>query len=423
MTATAEGRSGSVTAAERLLWPWWSEGALETVRWLLEEGDMAAAGPVHPQIGECEQIASAVLAGGRPVMMCDSGTGALETAYAALRLEPGSEVLVASASFRTTVTAMLPQRLVPVLCDVDPVTGAIDLRDAAARLTPRTAALTVTHLWGRPVPLDAVREFCDRHHLALLEDCSHAHGARWRGRPVGTAGDVAIWSTGTWKPVSGGRGGLLTTADRTVWERALVLAQPKHRALRVRDEVLRALAETGAGHNRRATPIAAVLAADHLRRLPHTIAIKNERTAAVERLLAEHLPVLVPLPAPAGLTSGALYKWHWRLHDTDLDTGAAARALRTAGVRASRPARPLHQAPLFTDPGLGRAVGLAQIAPPDPSGYPGTAGLLERLVEIDTRDMYDPLPDGDPDPYELALTTAATALHARTRSDRKARLT
>ncbi|WKU42629.1 DegT/DnrJ/EryC1/StrS family aminotransferase [Streptomyces sp. VNUA116] len=409
--------TGTSVTDRAVLWPWWSEGAVETVRWLLDEGDMAAAGRDHPQIGECEQLAEDVLLPGRPVMMCDSGTGALETAYAALQMEAG-EVLVASHSFRSTVTAMLPQGLVPVLCDVDPATAGIDLADAAARLTSRTAALTVTHTWGRPVPLDAIRRFCDRHHLALVEDCSHAHGTHWRGQPVGTVGDVAVWSCGTWKMATGGKAGLLTARDRAVWERAQVLAQPKHRALaRVQDPRLQALAVTGIGHNQRPTPVAAVLVADHLRRLPHTLATKNERQADVEKLLADVLPALMPVPEVGGRTEGALYKWHWRLTGSGHPVDAVVRALRRGGVRASRPARPLHHTPLFTDPGLTAALRLPPLQLPDPDGFPGTDQLLRGLVEIDTRDMYEPLPDGDPDPYERALTSTAEQLRALTERD------
>ncbi|MEU2264964.1 aminotransferase class I/II-fold pyridoxal phosphate-dependent enzyme [Streptomyces olindensis] len=409
LPTTGVPRSSAVVGGEALLWPWWSEEATDTVRLLLDEGDMAAAGAGHPLIDACEDLAADVLAPGRLVTLCDSGTAALETAYAALRLDPGSEVLVASASFRSTVTAMLPQGLVPVLCDTDPATGGIDLDDAAARITPRTAALTITHTWGRPVPLDAVRALCDRHHLALVADCSHAHGLAWQGQPVGLVGDVTVWSCGTWKMTSGGKAGLLATSDRALWERALVLGQPKHRALaRVRDERLRALAVTGVGHNRRPSPVAAALVADHLRRLPHTVATKRERQTAVEQLLARHLPTLKPLPEPAGRTAGALYKWHWRAAPGH-PVNTVAQALRAAGVRAGMPARPLHEAPLFTDPGLASHLGL-NVASPDPGSFPGTARLLNRLVEIDTRDMYEPLPDGDPDPYDRALTAAAERL-------------
>jgi dTDP-4-amino-4,6-dideoxygalactose transaminase len=182
---------------------------------------------------------------------------------------------------------------------------------------------------------------------------------------------------------------------------------------RVRDERLRALAETGVGHNRRPTPTAAVLVADHLRRLPHTVDTKNERQAAVEKLLAACFPALVPLPQPAGRTQGALYKWHWRTTDYPVDD--VVRALRAAGVRAGTPARPLHELPLFTDPDVAPVLGL-KVRLPDPDSFPGTARLLHGLVEIDTRDMYEPLSDGDPDPYDHALATAAHRMTAVTRS-------
>ncbi|MER5985707.1 DegT/DnrJ/EryC1/StrS family aminotransferase [Streptomyces sp. NPDC001787] len=389
------------------LWPWWSQHAIDLVGGLLECGDLAGADAGHQQIDACEQMASHTLAAGRPVMMCDSGTAALETLYAALGLGRGSEVLVASHSFRATVTAMLPAGLVPVLCDADPGTGHIDLDDAATRVTARTAALVVTHTWGRPADLDRIRAFADRHHLVLLEDCSHAHGTRWQGRAVGTVGDAAVWSTGTTKMVSGGKAGLLTCTDRQVWERAMVLAQPKHRAAaRVDGAQLLALTATGAGHNRRVHPVAAVLVTDHLIRLPHTLAAKNERQSNIETVLAAELPWLQPLPAPQGHVDGALYKWHWR--STGRPGSDTARVLSAAGIRARLPAAPLHRLPLFTDDRLGALLGLRRLVTPDPATFPGTRALLEGLVEIDTRDMYESLPDGDTDPAVAALERAAS---------------
>ncbi|KUN17625.1 hypothetical protein AQJ11_37840 [Streptomyces corchorusii] len=84
-------------------------------------------------------------------------------------------------------------------------------------------------------------------------------------------------------------------------------------------------------------------------------------------------------------------------------------ALRAAGVRAALPARPLHDTPLFTDPGLASSLGL-RVALPAPDSFPGTARLLDRMVEIDTRDAYEPLPEDDPDPYDHALAAAAERL-------------
>ncbi|WP_311579428.1 hypothetical protein [Streptomyces lancefieldiae] len=130
----------------------------------------------------------------------------------------------------------------------------------------------------------------------------------------------------------------------------------------------------------------------------------------MEQLLAQHLPALAPLPEPAGRTAGALYKWHWRVapgHFVD----AVVQALRASGVRAGMPARPLHEAPLFTEPDLASYLGLS-VQLPDPGSFPGTARLLKGLVEIDTRDMYEPLPDDDPVPYDHALTAAAGRLAA-----------
>ncbi|MEU3855754.1 DegT/DnrJ/EryC1/StrS family aminotransferase, partial [Streptomyces sp. NPDC029554] len=304
----------------------------------------------------------------------------------------------------------LPQALVPVLCDTDPATGGIDLDDAACRITKRTAALAVTHLFGRPVPADPLRRFCNQHHLALVEDCSHAHGATWRGRPVGTSADVAIFSCGTWKMCSGGKAGLLATPDRAVWERAHVLAQPKHRALaRVRDTRLRALAQSGVGHNRRATPRGRPGRGSPAP--PGAHGGHEERAPAGRGGTPGPAPARAGAAARSGRTAGALYKLHWCLTDGP-PPHEVVTALRAAGVKAWLPAQPLHQLPPFTDPDLATLLDLPRPAQAAPDSFPGTSRFLADLVEIDTRDLYEPLPDGDPDPYDHALAAAAERLSA-----------
>ncbi|MEU0237697.1 DegT/DnrJ/EryC1/StrS family aminotransferase [Nocardiopsis sp. NPDC006198] len=389
-------------AAPRL-WPFWSPRAHTRLDSLLDS-DLTGTRTAEPVV-ELEELTRRVLSPDRRVLACSSGTAALASAYAALGLSPGAEVLVPTMGFRATATPLLALGLVPVLCDAEPGAGGVDLGDAAARVTSRTEALVVTHLWGRPVDLDAARAFADRYRLALVEDCSHAHGARWQGRPVGSVADVAVWSMGTTKPVSGAMLGVLAARDGAVFDRAVVFGQPKHRARRT-GGVLAQIAMTGVGHNLRPGVLHAALAADHLSRLEDILQVRNARQAGFEELLAGREGWRSWERAP-GHTHGALYKWH----AATSDPAAAVAALSRAGMRARRPAAPLHRLPAFADPGLARAL-LPQARPPVSRGpFPAADALCEELVEFDARDAYDP--DHDPLPGYARALNALTFQESR----------
>jgi dTDP-4-amino-4,6-dideoxygalactose transaminase len=267
-------------------------------------------------------------------------------------------------------------------------------------------------MWGRPVPLSAARALADTHGLALVEDCSHAHGARCDSSQVGTTGDAAVFSLGTTKLVSGGLAGALVTRDNVLYERAVTFGQPKHRVLaRVSDAALRDLALTGAGHNLRCSPVAAILAADHLERLPETVRIKNGNLARLRAAMQALLPSLVPLPASDQPSAGTLYKFHARWRGPDVTAQETRDLLATAGTRARRPAAALHTLPLFTDPDV-----LAALYPqaPNPArthagDYPRTDDFLADLIEFDTRDLYHESPV-IAHHYERALDLAASKL-------------
>jgi dTDP-4-amino-4,6-dideoxygalactose transaminase len=358
-------------------------------------GDLSVTGE-DPDITRCEQLLSTVLAVPGNVSLCSSGTAALASAYFGLGLERGAEVLVPTHTFRATATPLLTLGLRPVLCDSDPATGGIDLADAAARLTSRTQALVITHVWGRPVDLRAARTFAARHSLALVEDCSHAHGVRWRSEPVGTVGDVAVFSLGTTKMVTGGQAGAFVVRNDEIYERALSWGQPKNRVLRrIRDPRLRGLARAGTGNNLRPSPIAAILVADHLHRLPETTTMKNSNLERFAAALAA-VPGLAPLPVADDRSHGTLYKFHCRWTGMPAQLPTVISRLREVGMRVRRPAEPLHRLPLFTDADLPALIApdLRSRTPlAGKADFPATDRFLDGLLEFDTRDLYQPAGD------------------------------
>ena len=123
-----------------------------------------------------------------------NGTLALELALRALEIGPGDEVVVPPRSFFATAGAVVVVGATPVFADLDPDSQNLTADTIAAVLTPRTRAVIVVHLAGWPADMDAIGALARSRGLKVIEDCAQAHGATWRGRPVGGLGDIAAWS-------------------------------------------------------------------------------------------------------------------------------------------------------------------------------------------------------------------------------------
>lgn len=152
-----------------------------------------------------------------------SCTAALHLALKILGVGPGDEVVTTPLTFAATANVIVHTGARPVFADVDERTGNLDPEAVAAVITPRTRAIIVVHYAGRPCPMDRFRDLAERHGLFLIEDAAHALEAWYRGRKIGTWGDMAAFSFYPTKSLTTGEGGMLATA-RSEWaERARVL--------------------------------------------------------------------------------------------------------------------------------------------------------------------------------------------------------
>ena len=150
-----------------------------------------------------------------------NGTVALELALHALGIGAGDEVVVTPRSFMASVSSVVLAGARPVFAEVDPDSQNITPDSVRAVLTPRTRAILPVHLNGWPCDMDGFRALAAEHGLYLIEDCAQAHGATWRGEPVGSFGDAGAFSFCTDKIMStGGEGGMLLLQDEAVWRRA-----------------------------------------------------------------------------------------------------------------------------------------------------------------------------------------------------------
>ncbi len=150
-----------------------------------------------------------------------NGTVALELALHALGIGPGDEVTVTSRSFVASATCVATRGATPVFADVDRDSQNLTANTIRAALTPRTRAIIAVHLWGWPCDMDAILALAGEKSLAVIEDCAQAHGSTYQGRPAGSMGHINAFSFCQDKIIStGGEGGLITTNDESLWERA-----------------------------------------------------------------------------------------------------------------------------------------------------------------------------------------------------------
>ncbi|HUS24665.1 MAG TPA: DegT/DnrJ/EryC1/StrS aminotransferase family protein [Candidatus Binatia bacterium] len=182
----------------------------------LDEATIAAVGEVlrsgwitsGPKVKEFEAALSQRY-GGRPVRVLNSATAALELALRLCGIGPGDEVLTTPLSWVATANVVLEVGATPVFVDVDPVTRNIDLGAAERAITPKTRAIIPVDLAGLPVDRDRLYDIATRHRLRVIEDAAQSMGANWRGREIGSSGDLVSFSFHANKNLTTAEGGCL----------------------------------------------------------------------------------------------------------------------------------------------------------------------------------------------------------------------
>lgn len=149
-----------------------------------------------------------------------NGTVALDVALIAMGIGSGDEVVVTSRTFLASASSIVNAGAIPVFADVDADSQNITADSIRAVLTPRARAIICVHLAGWPCDMDPIMELAREHDLWVIEDCAQAHGALYKGRPVGSIGHVGAWSFCQDKIMTtGGEGGMVTTSDRKLWSK------------------------------------------------------------------------------------------------------------------------------------------------------------------------------------------------------------
>jgi len=269
--------------------------------------------------------------GNRYAITTNSGTAALHMALVACECGCGDEVIVPAYSWSSSATCVMQHNAIPVFVDIDFDTVNIAVDQIEAAVTPRTKAIIVVHLHGLPVDMDPVMALAERHGLRVIEDACQAHGAKYKGRKVGTIGHCAAFSLNQNKCLCSGEGGMFVTDDEAMHKRALALwsfgeeVAPTER----RDYHVYAM-----GWMYRNNDLTAAWGRAQLAKLDGYLAAQRENAAVLTQEL-EGTPNLILPTAPAGFEHN-WYNYTLRFDMEALGHAHDARAFRDKILDALR---------------------------------------------------------------------------------------
>lgn len=274
-----------------------------------------------------------------------NGSVALDTAVVALGLDAEDEVIMPTFTIISCAAAILRIGAKPVLVDCDADTWNMDVSQIEAKITARTKAIMVVHIYGLPVDMAPVEELAQRHCLKIIEDAAEMHGQTYRGRPCGSFGDVSTFSFYPNKHITTGEGGMIVTDSLDIAERCRSLRnlcfQPKKRFVHYE-----------LGWNFRMTNLQAALGLAQLERLDDFVILKQVMGARYQELLADVTKVQKPVTRTADAEN--IY-WVFGLvlqDEVPFDAEEAIRLLSARGIGCRPFFWPMHEQPVFHKMGL-----------------------------------------------------------------------
>jgi len=267
----------------------------------------------------------------------NTGTGACHTAVAVINPEPGDEVITTPITAMGTVSGIVLQNAIPVFADWDPDTFNIDPADIERKITDRTRAIMLVHLFGNPCDMDAIMDIGRSHGIPVIEDCSQAHLARYQGKLVGTMGDFGVFSLGG-KTLTTDQGGMLITDNDELAERASTFSRG---------------GGDGLGDAHRFTDLAAAVGLAQFQRWDEAVRVRL-RTAAILDEVVPNLPGFqVQKVRPGDVNSYYVYAYKIDEAEAGVSPVRFAEAVQAEGIPDCHGPYingvPLYKFPLFTE--------------------------------------------------------------------------
>lgn len=339
---------------------------LEAVAAVISSGILAQG----PKVADFEE-AFAGYVGCEHAVAVSSGTAALHCALLAHGIGKGDEVITTPFSFVASANSVLYTGAKPIFADIEAETFTLDPEKIQDKLSPKTKAILPVHLYGHPAEMKAILELAEDHHLTIIEDSCQAHGAEYRGKKVGSFG-TGTFSFYPTKNMTTGEGGMLTTDDGQVAEKA--------RLLRAHGSKVRYLHEM-LGYNLRMTDIAAAIGLVQLGKLDAFNASRQKNAA----FLSKGLAGLAGVKAPSR-KEGCTHVYHqYTIRAEARDRVAAVLNEHEIGTGIHYP-RPIHKQPLYEGLGYRDVLPVAEKAAEEVLSLPVHPGVsqggLEKIVRV-----------------------------------------
>jgi perosamine synthetase len=292
-----------------------------------------------PFVKELEQKVAAKV-GRTYAVAVANGTAALDIAVAAIGLGPGDEVILPSHTIISCAAAIVRAGATPVVVDSDLTTWNMIPQQIAARVTPRTRAILIVHIYGLPVDMDPVLEIARKHDLKIIEDAAEVIGQTYRGKPCGSFGDISTFSFYPNKLITTGEGGMVLTDDPILAEKAASFRNLCFQASRrfVHEEL---------GWNYRLSNLQAAVGLAQFERWDEFIAIKRGIGRRYSELLGDLEHITLPLAATPYAEN--IY-WVYGLllkESAGFDAAEAMRRLAAVGIGTRPFFWPMHEQPVF----------------------------------------------------------------------------
>lgn len=324
-----------------------------------------------------------------------SGTAACHTAFAALHLEPGDEVITTAITDIGAITPILYQQGIPIFADVDPVSLNVTAESVEQQITPRTKAIVATHLFGSPCDVEGIKAIAQKKNIPVIEDCAQSYLATQNGKLTGTIGDIGAFSMQQGKHMTTGEGGMVITDDAH-YSRQMILfsdkawgygdANPDHYFLAL---------------NYRMTELVGAVARAQLTKLESVVKRRQTTAAYMDELLSDVPGITVPKPLPGA--THVYWKYTFVVDPAVMPGGTDALAglLKDSGIftvpRYIK--KPAFECQVLSDRNtygksacpftcVEKASGRKIVY--DAKDYPGTVRGLERILVMPWNEHYQP---------------------------------
>ncbi len=251
-----------------------------------------------PLVRQFEQEFAAYHGAKYAIGQCN-GTSTIAAAYFAVGVGLGSEVITPAYTWHLAVGPVMAAGGVPVFADIDRKSLCVLPEDIERKITERTAAINVLHSYGHPAPMDEIMDVARRHNIPVIEDSSHAHGATYKGKLIGTWGDIGCFSLQGSKIMVGGEGGIVITDNDEYYARMIALGHYE-RISELGDSIYAEMKSVYPippacfGQKYRMHPLAAAIAREQFKKLDRNMAIERENMRYITNQLAGLHPAFEP---------------------------------------------------------------------------------------------------------------------------------